>query len=216
MREEMIRVIADHMRDTCAETGRDALSPRVAAALFRVDRRRFVPAEKAHLAYDDTPLAIGFGQTISQPFIVALMSELLDTRPGDRVLEIGSGSGYQTAILAELVAEVYAIEIVPELTECAGKVLHELGYRNVRLKSGDGWHGWPEHAPYDGIIVTAAGIGVPDPLLQQLRIGARLVLPVEDEAGWQSLNVVERISTERFYTRHTIGVRFVPLVRDPD
>jgi protein-L-isoaspartate(D-aspartate) O-methyltransferase len=213
MHEEMIRVIEAHMHDTRLETGRDALSPRVLAALRSVRREWFVPAELQHRAHDDTPLSIGSGQTISQPFIVALMTELLDTRAGDRILEIGFGSGYQTAILAELVGEVYGIEIVPELARRAQRLLHGLGYRNVHLKAGDGHHGWPEHAPYDGILVAAAGGEVPDALRQQLRIGGKLVLPLEDDEGWQRLQVIERIDTERFSSRHTIGVRFVPLTR---
>ncbi len=211
MREEMIQVIEDHMRDTCTEVGRHALSPRVIDALRRVPRERFVPPGLARRAYGDSPLPIGHGQTISQPFIVALMTELLDTRPDDRVLEIGSGSGYQAAILAELVREVYGIEIVAELAQRAAQVLRELDYRNVTLKCGDGWHGWPEHAPFDGIMVTAAGAGVPDPLLRQLRTGGKLVLPVEDSAGWQSLDVIERTGEDTFHTHHTIAVRFVPL-----
>ncbi|HNC70199.1 MAG TPA: protein-L-isoaspartate(D-aspartate) O-methyltransferase [Pseudomonadales bacterium] len=211
MREEMIRVIEDHMRDTSAEVGRHTLSPRVIEALRRVPREHFVPPAQARWAYRDSPLPIGHGQTISQPFIVALMTELLDTQPDDRVLEIGSGSGYQAAILAELVREVYGIEIVAELVQQAAQVLRELGYRNVTLKCGDGWHGWPEHAPFDGIMVTAAGAGVPDPLLRQLRIGGKLVLPVEDSTGWQNLDVIERTGEDTFHTRHTIAVRFVPL-----
>ena len=214
MRDEMIRVIEEHVRETCSEIGRASLSARVIAALRKVPREYFVPPGEARWAYSDAPLPIGFGQTISQPFIVALMTDLLDTRPGDRVLEVGSGSGYQAAILAELVAEVYGIEIVPELARQAAAVLGELGYRNVTLKSGDGWHGWPEHAPFDGIVVTAAGVGVPDPLLAQLRIGGKLVLPVEDAAGWQNLDVIERTGEDTFHTRHTIAVRFVPLTGD--
>lgn len=214
MREEMIRVICEHMRETSQETGRSTLSPRVLDALRKVPREEFVPAAAAGRAYQDSPLPIGFGQTISQPFIVALMTELLDVQPQHRVLEIGSGSGYQAALLGELAAEVYGIDIVPELVQRARAVLSRLGYRNITLKCGDGWHGWPEHAPFDGIIVTAAGSDVPEPLLAQLRIGGRLVLPVENSIGWQSLDVIERTGEDTFHTQRTIGVRFVPLTGD--
>jgi protein-L-isoaspartate(D-aspartate) O-methyltransferase len=211
MQDDMIRTIEQHMRDTSAEIGRDALSPRVIAALREVPRERFVPPVETRFAFSDSPLPIGHGQTISQPFIVALMTELLDPQPGDRVLEVGTGSGYQAAVLAELAGEVYGIEIVPALARRAAEVLRELGYANVTVKAGDGFHGWPEHAPFDGIMVTAAGEGVPEPLKQQLRIGGRLVLPVEDAAGWQTLDVIERTGEKNFRTRHTIPVRFVPL-----
>ena len=211
MQEDMIRTIAQHVRDTAAEIGREELSPRLIAALRKVPRDRFVPQGEERFAFSDSPLPIGHGQTISQPFIVALMTELIDPQPGHRVLEVGSGSGYQAAILGELVSEVYGIEIVPALARRAADVLRELGYANVTVKAGDGWHGWPEHAPYDGIVVTAAGVGVPEPLKQQLRIGGKLVLPVEDEAGWQNLDVIERTGEKSFRTRHIIPVRFVPL-----
>ena len=211
MQEDMIRTIEQHVRDTAAEIGRDALSPRVIEALRKVPRDRFVPQAEARFAFSDSPLPIGHGQTISQPFIVALMTDLLDPQPGHRVLEVGTGSGYQAAILAELVSEVYGIEIVAPLARRAGDLLRALGYTNVTVKAGDGFHGWPEHAPFDGIMVTAAGEGVPEPLKQQLRIGGRLVLPVEDAAGWQTLDVIERTGEDSFRTRHVIPVRFVPL-----
>jgi len=209
--EDMIRTIELHMLDTAAEIGRDELSPRVIEALRKVPRERFVPPGEERFAFSDSPLPIGHGQTISQPFIVALMTELLDPQPGQRVLEVGTGCGYQAAILAELASEVYGIEIVPALARRAADTLRELGYGNVTVRAGDGWHGWPEHAPFDGIMVTAAGVGVPEPLKQQLRVGGRLVLPVEDEAGWQNLDVIERTGEGSFHTRHTIPVRFVPL-----
>jgi protein-L-isoaspartate(D-aspartate) O-methyltransferase len=211
MQEDMIRTIEQHVRDTAAEIGRDELSPRLIAALRKVPRERFVPQGEERYAFSDSPLPIGHGQTISQPFIVALMTELIDPQPGHRVLEVGSGSGYQAAILGELVREVYGIEIVPALARRAADLLRELGYANVTVRAGDGWHGWPEHAPFDGIVVTAAGVGVPEPLKQQLRIGGKLVLPVEDEAGWQNLDVIERTGEKSFRTRHIIPVRFVPL-----
>lgn len=214
--QDMLLTIERHMQETAGETGRAALSPLVRAAMARVPRERFVPAAERHLAWQDTPLPIGHGQTISQPFIVALMTELLDPAPGQRVLEVGSGCGYQAAVLAGIVAEVWGIEIVRPLAERAAATLAELGIANARIRAGDGYGGWPEHAPFDGIVVTAAGSGVPEPLKAQLRIGGRLVLPVEERRGWQSLRVVERVSAEAFEERAVLAVRFVPLTRGPE
>ena len=211
MHEDMIRAIEDHVLDTRSETGREALSERVLDAMRRVPRERFVPESEARFAYSDSPLPIGFGQTISQPFIVALMTDLIEPQPHHRVLEVGSGSGYQVAVLAQLVEAVYGIEIVPQLAERSARVLRELGYRNATIRSGDGYHGWPEHAPFDGILVAAAGSGVPLALKQQLRVGGKLVLPLESAPGWQSLDVIERVSEDSFRTRHILPVRFVPL-----
>jgi protein-L-isoaspartate(D-aspartate) O-methyltransferase len=211
MQEDMVRTIEQHVRDTAAEIGRDELSPRLIAALRKVPRHAFVSAGDRSFAYENRPLAIGHGQTISQPFIVALMTDLLDLEPSHHVLEIGTGCGYQAAVLAELAARVFTVETVPELAEAARHRLEGLGYGNVVTRCGDGFEGWPEHAPFDAIIVTAAGAGVPEPLKQQLRIGGKLVLPVEDEAGWQNLDVIERTGEKSFRTRHVIPVRFVPL-----
>jgi protein-L-isoaspartate(D-aspartate) O-methyltransferase len=211
MQEEMIRSIEQHVRDTASETGRAQLSQRVLDAMRKVPRDRFVPAPEQRFAWSDTPLPIGHGQTISQPFIVALMSDLLETRPGDRVLEVGCGCGYQLAVLAALAGEAYGIEIVAPLARRAADVLKELGIENAHVKAGDGCHGWPEHAPFDGIMVTAAGHDVPLALKQQLRVGGKLVLPVEDAHGWQSLEVVERSSAEHYRVRKVLQVRFVPL-----
>ena len=207
----LLKEIEAEARQTAPYTGIAAFDARVLQALADVPRAEFVPADERVSAYLDVPLPIGHGQTISQPFIVALMTELLDPQPGQRVLEVGTGCGYQAAVLAELAGEVYGIEIVPALARRAADTLRELGYGNVTVRAGDGWHGWPEHAPFDGIMVTAAGVGVPEPLKQQLRVGGRLVLPVEDEAGWQNLDVIERTGEGSFHTRHTIPVRFVPL-----
>ncbi|RME85036.1 MAG: protein-L-isoaspartate(D-aspartate) O-methyltransferase, partial [Caldilineae bacterium] len=146
----------------------DILDKDVLAAIERVPRHRFVPREYREYAYHDRPLSIGYGQTISQPYVVALMTELLGLTPQSKVLEIGTGSGYQTAILAELAAEVYSVEVIPELSQRAARTLRELGYQNVHLRVGDGWEGWPEHAPYDGIIVTAAAPDWPPRLVEQL------------------------------------------------
>jgi protein-L-isoaspartate(D-aspartate) O-methyltransferase len=212
-RESMLRTIERHFADTREETGLAGLSRTVRDALIRVPRDRFVPAIERACAWRDSPLPIGHGQTISQPFIVALMTELVAPGPGKRVLEVGCGCGYQAAVLAETGAEVYGVEIVAPLAERAAGVLRELGYANATIRAGDGWHGWAEHAPFDGILVTAAGHEVPDPLRRQLRVGGRLVLPLESPAGFQDLVVVERTGEEDFRTRPVLAVRFVPLTR---
>ncbi len=169
---------------------RGVKNSRVLAAMRAVMRHRFVPQELAHRAYADTPLPIGHRQTISQPFIVASMTELVDPQPGDTILEVGTGSGYQAAVLAKLAARVHTIEIVPELAETSRKLLGELGYANVDVITGDGWKGLPDKAPFDGIVVTAAPAEIPPPLLEQLAVGAKLVIPVGDRD--QMLRVVER------------------------
>ncbi len=187
---------------------RDITAPAVLSALGRVPRHLFVPERVRAMAYDDHPLPIGSDQTISQPYIVAYMTQLLDLPPAARVLEIGTGSGYQSAVLSEVAAEVYSIEIVPELAERAAATLAELGYANVRAKAGDGYVGWPEHAPFDGIMVTAAPDHVPQPLVEQLAVGARLVLPVGRD--FQVMTVLTK--TEDGVTEErTIPVRFVPM-----
>lgn len=181
--------------------------PRVLGAMGRVPRHRFVPPAAVPAAYDDTPLPIGFGQTISQPYIVAFMTQAARVAPGDAVLEIGTGSGYQAAVLAELAGAVYSVEIVPRLAARARATLAALGYANVHLRAGDGYRGWPEHAPYDAIVVTAAPDHVPPALLAQLAPGGRLVIPVG--AGEQELLVISR-DARGVTTRRTIPVRFVP------
>jgi protein-L-isoaspartate(D-aspartate) O-methyltransferase len=192
--------------------GRGVTDPRVLAAMARVPRHRFVPDSQVEYAYEDTPLPIGEGQTISQPYIVAYMTEALALAPTARVLEIGTGSGYQAAILAELVSEVYTIEIVPSLAARSARTMKELGYTDVQSREGDGYLGWPERAPFDAIIVTAAPDHVPQPLVDQLRVGGRLVIPVG--RGSQDLLVYEkRADGLREITR--LPVRFVPLTRKP-
>ena len=183
---------------------------RVLAAMGNVPRERFVPPDVAAQAYADQPLPIGHGQTISQPYIVAYMSEALGVEPDAKVLEIGTGSGYQAAILGELAREVYTIEIVPELAERARATLQSLGYSNVHVRHGDGYLGWPEQAPFDAIIVTAAPDHVPQPLVEQLKIGARLVIPVGDFD--QQMRILTRTADGIQETR-TLPVRFVPLRR---
>ena len=188
--------------------------PRVLRAMSKVQRQNFVAKELAASAYEDRPLPIGFGQTISQPFIVAFMTQELKPKPTDRVLEIGTGSGYQAAILAELVADVYTIEIVRPLAQRAAIVLNALGYKNVLVKAGDGYKGWPEHAPFDAIIVTAAPDHVPQPLVEQLKEGGRMIIPVGKTYA-QELQVLEKRGGVVKQTA-AIPVKFVPLTRDPE
>ena len=187
---------------------REVSDPGVLAAMGKVPRHLFVPEAYRKQAYDDYPLPIGADQTISQPYVVALMTSLLGLKGGERVLEIGTGSGYQAAVLGELAAEVYTIEILQPLAERATATLAELGYRNVTVKFGDGWSGWPERAPFDGILVTAAPRSVPEPLLEQLKIGGRLVIPVG--SFFQDLLVYTR-TAEGYEKRNVIPVRFVPM-----
>ncbi len=214
-RRRLLREIESDMRRTAAYTGRARLAPCVAAALGRVERHRFVPAEVAAYAYENRPLPIGHGQTISQPFIVALMTELLDPQPEHVVLEVGTGSGYQAAVLAECVRKVYTIEIVAALGERARATLAALGYRNVEVRIGDGYLGWPEAAPFDGIVVTAAPEHVPQPLLDQLKPGGRMVIPVGAQISGQDLLLITKEADGRTITRRKLPVRFVPLTREP-
>jgi protein-L-isoaspartate(D-aspartate) O-methyltransferase len=188
---------------------------RVLAAMRKIPRHEFVPADRVPQAYDDTPLPIGHEQTISQPYIVALMTELARLSPQAKVLEVGTGSGYQAAILAEIVAEVYSIEIIEPLAQSATERLRHLGYRNVQVKFGDGYLGWPEQAPFDAIIVTAGADHVPPPLIEQLRPGGRLVIPVSDASGWQSLLLFEKDVDGNINERRIAPVAFVPLTREP-
>lgn len=183
---------------------------RVLAAMRAVPREHFVPSNLAHEAYSDGPLPIGYGQTISQPYMVALMTQALALQPGDRVLEVGTGSGYQAAILAQLGVAVWSIERTPELAGRARQRLAELGYA-VTVKVGDGWCGWAEHAPFDAIIVTAAGAEPPPPLVQQLAVDGRLVIPIGQETRDQELWLIEKQSG-RLSAQKLANVRFVPLV----
>jgi protein-L-isoaspartate(D-aspartate) O-methyltransferase len=186
--------------------------PRVLRVMAKVPREKFVAKELEKSAYEDRPLPIGFEQTISQPYIVAFMTQALKPKPTDRVLEIGTGSGYQAAVLGELVAEVYTIEIVRPLAQRAATVLNALGYKNVLVKGGDGYKGWPEHAPFDAIIVTAAPDHVPQPLIQQLKEGGRIVIPVGKTFA-QQLKVLEKRGGALKETA-VVPVKFVPLTRD--
>ena len=211
----MLEEIARLVRETQRETGRAALSERVMAALAKVPRHRFVPPEEERRAYLNRPLPIGSGQTISQPFIVALMTDVLGVQPTDRVLEIGTGSGYQAAVLAELANTVYTIEIIESLAQTAAERFRALGYSNIESKAGDGYYGWPEHAPFDAIMVTAAGKDIPQPLIDQLKPGGRLVIPVGTEFGVQTLVLVQKKADGEITRRDILGVRFVPLTRTP-
>ena len=213
-RNAMLDTIAALTRETRFETGRAAVGERVMAALNKVPRHRFVPSGEERYAYDNRPLPIGHGQTISQPFIVALMTDLLDLKAGDKVLEIGTGCGYQAAVLAELAREVYTIEIVVPLAKEAAARLMALGYHNVSARSGDGYLGWPEQAPFDAIMVTAGAREVPPALVQQLKPGGRLVIPVGPQWSGQELLVIEKDAGGRTATRKVLAVRFVPLTRD--
>jgi len=191
---------------------RDITDPAVLAAMENVERHLFVPASQRAAAYADTPLPIGHGQTISQPYIVARMTELLGIGPGDRVLEIGTGSGYQSAVLSEVVGpagEVYTIEIVAPLGRLAQETLEAAGYGNVHVRIGDGYKGWPEKAPFDAIIVTAAPPEVPRPLLDQVKAGGRIVLPVGEV--WQDLRVLTKRPDGTFDNQNVLPVRFVPM-----
>jgi protein-L-isoaspartate(D-aspartate) O-methyltransferase len=192
--------------------GRGVRDAAVIAAMREVPRERFVPAPLASLAYEDQPLAIGEGQTISQPYVVAAMAEALELHSRDRVLEVGTGSGYAAAVLATIVAEVYTIERLEGLATSADRRLAGLGYANVHVRHGDGSLGWPEHAPYDAIVVTTSAPDVPTALLQQLKIGGRLVIPVGPKVGTQRLVRIVRTSDED-YARQTLEkVVFVPLI----
>lgn len=213
MREALLEEIAADYRETADYTGLRAMSPAVREALRRVPREAFVETHDAARAYINRPLSIGHGQTISQPFIVALMTDLLAVAPGDRVLEIGTGSGYQAAVLAELGCEVYTIEIVDALADTARERLARLGYAKVSVRSGDGNLGWPEHAPFAAIIVTAAG-PLPPALVAQLAPGGRLVIPLGSAAGEQLLTVVTRSAEGEVRLERRLPVRFVPLTGD--
>jgi protein-L-isoaspartate(D-aspartate) O-methyltransferase len=189
--------------------GRGIRSPDVLRVMRATPRHLFVPAGVRSMAYADHPLPIGYGATISQPYIVALMTELLAPNRKQRVLEIGTGSGYQAAILAQLAAKVYTVEIVPELARAAAKTLRELGYSNVTVRQGDGYKGWPEEAPFDGIIVTAAPPEVPQALIAQLCKGGRLVAPVG--STWQELTLIEKKADGTIIRRFAGDVSFVPM-----
>ena len=211
-RREMLEAVRLLVGETRAETGRAELAPEVMRALAEVPRHEFVPPERREQAYRNRPLPIGYGQTISQPYIVALMTDMLGAGVGSRVLEVGTGSAYQAAVLAELGAHVYSVEIIAPLAAAAQRRLERLGFRNVDVKLGDGYYGWSEHAPFDAIIVTAAIDHVPPPLVRQLTSGGRMVIPVGPRFGIQRLLLVEKGEDEgEVFARSVLPVRFVPL-----
>lgn len=209
--EVMLREIVSMTRFSVDYTGVSEIDPSVVSALRRVDRSEFVPEEQRRFAFANQPLEIGHGQTISQPFIVALMTHVLELKSTDRVLEIGTGSGYQAAILAELVEDVYSIEIVEPLALEAERRLIRLGYENVDVRVGDGWFGWPENAPFDKIMVTAVAPKLPPELVSQLKIGGKMVLPVGAYDGYQELVLVEKLGEVELDRRVILPVRFVPM-----
>ncbi len=212
-RAEMIRTIEGHARNLPDILGGGGIAPDVLKVMGEVERHLFVPERKRTIAYADRPASIGYGQTISQPFIVALMTHLLETVADDVILEVGTGSGYQAAVLAPMVARVCTIEIIPGLGRRAEALLAELGLDNVRVKIADGYHGWPECGPFDGIIVTAATDHVPPPLVAQLKRGGRIIVPVGGAFATQYLTLIEKSISGHIQTRQLMPVRFVPLTR---
>jgi protein-L-isoaspartate(D-aspartate) O-methyltransferase len=211
-RARMLAEVEAMMAETRGMTGVAALSPRVRAALGKVERHRLVPEAQRALAYRNHPLPIGQGQTISQPYIVALSTELIAPEPHHVVLEIGTGSGYQAAVLAEIVSRVYSIEIVESLALSAQQNLKELQYRNIEVRIGDGYKGWPERAPFDAIVVTAAAPRVPEALVAQLKPGGRMVIPVGASRDEQELLLIVKSAAGKIEQKSILPVRFVPLV----
>jgi protein-L-isoaspartate(D-aspartate) O-methyltransferase len=212
-REDMIRIIELHARVDVDVADRMTIGKPVLDVMAEVPRHEFVAERLRNVAYEDRPLPIGHGQTISQPFIVALMTEMLQLEPDDVVLEIGTGSGYQAAVLAHLAREVHTIEIIPALADTAAATLDALGYDNIETYEGDGYFGVPEAAPFDGVMVTAAASHVPPPLIEQLKPGARMIIPVGSSFAFQYLMIVEKDADGRVTTRQTLPVSFVPLTR---
>jgi protein-L-isoaspartate(D-aspartate) O-methyltransferase len=211
-RAAMVATIVAYAAEGRSAIGRDRIAPRVLETMGIVPRHEFVPEDMRRQAYADRPLPIGYGQTISQPLIVALMTDLLQVEPHHVVLEIGTGSGYQAGVLARLARQVYTIEIVPPLAAAASQRLQRLGYANVATRQGDGYYGWQEAAPFDGIVVTAAASQIPPPLIQQLKPGGRMVIPVGGPFSLQHLVLVEVDGERRVRTRQLLPVAFVPLV----
>ena len=210
--EQLIKDIESEVRYTQSYIGKNKLDDRVMAAMAKVPREQFVPENLHSFAFDNGPLPIGHGQTISQPYIVALMSDLLALEPEHKVLEIGTGSGYQTAVLSLLCSKVFTVELIGELSKQAQMRFHKLNYKNIETCTGNGYLGWPEHAPYDGIIVTAAATHVPAPLIKQLKPGGNLVIPVGMPNFHQELMLIEKNIEGELETRNILGVAFVPLV----
>lgn len=215
-RLQLIRDIEQSVRETAAFIGISKFDDRVMQAMSKVPRHEFVPYRHHDQAYYNQPVPIGHGQTISQPYIVALMTDLLSVKSTDKALEIGTGSGYQAAILAELVDQVFTIEIVDALAKRASEVLEQQGYKNITTRTADGYFGWQEHAPFDVIVVTAAASYIPPPLIQQLKAGGRMVIPVGSRFMVQQLVLVEKDEKGKISTRQILPVRFVPLTGGHD
>ncbi|MDF1583297.1 MAG: protein-L-isoaspartate(D-aspartate) O-methyltransferase [Methyloprofundus sp.] len=209
--QRMLKEIEIEVKLTRNYIGKDALDVRVMSAIQQVPRHEFIPHELHYRAYANEPVPIGLGQTISQPYIVALMSDLLNTKVTDKILEIGTGSGYQSAVLSCMVQQVYSIEIIENLATKARSLLNKLGYHNIKLRTGDGALGWPEQAPFDGIIVTAAAPYIPQPLIEQLKVGARMVIPIGLPHSYQELMVVAKNTEGDIETQSILGVSFVSL-----
>jgi protein-L-isoaspartate(D-aspartate) O-methyltransferase len=215
-RAAMVETIRAYARSDLLALGQQGVSERVLEAMGQTKRHLFIHERSCSVAYADTPVPIGLGQTISQPYIVALMTQLAEVAPDHVVLEVGTGSGYQAAILAQLARKVCTIEIIPQLAEAAAKTLKDLAYDNVSVRLGDGYEGWPECSPFDAIVVTAALGQVPPPLIEQLKVGGRLVMPVGPGCSTQQLTVVEKTAPGKTTTRAVALVRFVPFTRSPN
>lgn len=214
-RQELVRQIGAEVRGTRVYIDKESLDPKVMEAMASVPRHQFVPIEQQRYAYENRPLAIGYGQTISQPYIVALMTDLLSVRAGDRVLEVGTGSLYQAAVLAWLGVEVFTMEIIEPLAKEAEERRQRLQLSTIHTRVGDGYYGWAEHAPFDAIIVTAAASHVPPPLIRQLRAGGRMIIPVGSGFQTQQLLLIVKDSEDRLTTRQILPVIFVPLTGAP-
>ncbi len=212
--QHLLETINSEAKFTASYTGRKNFNPRVMNAMAEVDRENFVSSQYLPFAYDNGPLPIGYGQTISQPYIVALMTDLLDLTAESIVLEVGTGSGYQAAILSRLAKQVYSIERVKELAESAGERLKELGYDNIEIRNQDGYIGWQEKSPFDGIIVTAAANHIPPSLIEQLIPGGRMVIPIGLPHMYQELMLLTKDEDGTTHTESLLGVAFVPLITD--
>ncbi|MEW8508237.1 MAG: protein-L-isoaspartate(D-aspartate) O-methyltransferase [Candidatus Thiodiazotropha sp.] len=207
----MVSLIEQNVRDTSHYLDKRQLDPRIMKVLAAVPRHEFVPAEIRDRAYENRPQPIGHGQTISQPYIVAIMTDLIAPRPGHKALEIGTGSGYQAAVLSRLVDKVYTMEIVEPLGKQATERLQRLGYDNIEVTVADGYHGWKEHAPFDIVIVTAAASHIPPPLIEQLKPGGKMIIPVGSRFMTQQLLLVDKDTNNEITVRQILPVRFVPL-----
>ena len=214
LRQQMMREIEQDARDTAFYIDKQSLDERVMQAMSEVPRHEFVPEGMRAAAYENRPLPIGHGQTISQPYVVALMTDLLRPGPNHRVLELGTGSGYQAAILSRLVDRVYTIEIIEELGQQAADRFQRLGYSNIDARIGDGYYGWEQEAPFDSIMVTAAADQIPPPLIKQLKKGGRMVIPLGGRFQVQQLMLIEKTEEGKLTTRQILPVRFVPLTGD--